>query len=277
MIPTQQQEQALIEAVRTAARSEILPRFRNLDASAIDSKANADDLVTVADKASEASITAAVAGILPGATVVGEEAVADDPALLDLIGRDETCVIVDPIDGTWNFAKGLPVFGVLLAVTHRGETVFGLLYEPLGDDWILARKGGGCWYASPDCAPRRLSIEPDDGPTEFAGFSAPWLLPEHMRERFQIGLLQRGRVIDLRCACQTYRTMCFGAGKFAIDLKLMPWDHAAGALAYQEAGGSIGLLDGRDYAPTITDGYMVMARTPEILADLRESFGWVVG
>jgi fructose-1,6-bisphosphatase/inositol monophosphatase family enzyme len=275
MIPTPDQEAALIEAVRAAAKAEILPRFRNLDSDSVGSKVTPDDLVTEADRRAEAAITAAARRILPEAEVVGEEAVAEDESLLDRIGTAETCVIIDPVDGTWNFAKGLAVFGVLLAVTHRGETVFGLLYDPLVDDWVLARKGGGTWFCTASGRRERLQIGPVDGSTEFAGYSSPWLLPEHKRERYQLELLRQGRVVDLRCACHVYRMMCFGNGRFSIDLKLMPWDHAAGVLAVQEAGGAIGLLDGRDYNPTIREGYMAAARDAESLADLRRQFGWI--
>lgn len=275
MIPTREQEQALIEAVRDAARTEVLPRFRNLGASAISSKVNADDLVTEADRRSEIAIAQAVRDILPEAEIVGEEAVAENPALLDRIGQAESCVIIDPIDGTWNFAKGLSIFGVLLAVTHRGETVFGVLYDPVVDDWVLARRGGGAYFCDPNGREERLSVSGSQGATEFAGYSSPWLLPERQRERYAAELVRQGRVVDLRCACHVYRMMCFGNGRFSIDLKLMPWDHAAGALAYQEAGGVVGLLDGRDYAPTVHKGYMVAARDAATLEGLRREFAWM--
>ncbi|MFD0980196.1 inositol monophosphatase family protein [Tropicimonas aquimaris] len=276
MIPNQQQQDALVEAVRTAAREEILPRFRNLEAGSVDAKSNPDDLVTIADRLSEASISAAVAKILPEAEIVGEEAVAEHPTLLDRIGIAETAVIIDPIDGTWNFAKGVSVFGVLLAVTHRGETVFGLLYDPLNDDWIMAIRGGGTWFCTADGKRRQLRLDVPEGPTGFAGFGSPWLLPEHLRERFALFLLGRGRVTDMRCACHAYRTFCFGNGQFSFDFKLMPWDHAAGALAVVEAGGAVGLLDGRDYAPTIHEGYLVSARNAETLEALRRELSWMV-
>lgn len=276
MIPTLQQETALIEAVRAAARDEILPRFRRLDTAAIDAKSHADDLVTEADRRAEAAITAAAREILPGAEVIGEEAVAERPALLSRIGSAETSVIIDPVDGTWNFAKGLAIFGVMLAVTHRGQTVLGLLYDPLGDDWVLARKGGGAWFCDPAGRRDRLDVTgpvPDSG---FAGYASPWLLPPNLRPRFLQILSAGGRVRDLGCACHDYRMMCFGHGRFSFFSKLMPWDHAAGVLAYQEAGGHAGLIDGRDYAPTLTEGYLGIARDAASLARLREDFGWLV-
>lgn len=272
MIPTPEQETALIEAVRAAAKAEILPRFRNLGAAGADTKTHADDLVTEADRRSEAVITAAVAEILPGAAVVGEEAVSEDASVLERIGTAETCVIIDPVDGTWNFAKGLATFGVILAVTHEGQTVFSLLYDPMGDDWVMARKGGGAWFADPSGRLERLDISAGDATT---GFACPWLLPDAQKGRFFDEIVGFGRVRDLGCACHDYRMMCFGHGRFSFAMKLMPWDHAAGVLAVQEAGGHAVLLDGRDYAPTLTGGPMITARDPETLAMLRQRFGWM--
>ena len=122
MIPTPEQEDALIEAVRGAASAEIMTRFRRIGAADADTKSHADDLVTEADRGAERAITAAVAGILPGASVVGEEAASADPALLERIATTETCVIIDPVDGTWNFAKGLANFGVLQEVATSYST-----------------------------------------------------------------------------------------------------------------------------------------------------------
>lgn len=275
MIPTPQQEDALIEAVRKAAKAEILPLFRNLGPAGAETKAHADDLVTEADRRAERAIAAAVTEILPGAAVVGEEAVAEDASVLDRIGTAETCVIIDPVDGTWNFARGLATFGVLLAVTEAGQTVLGLLYDPMGDDWIVARRGGGAWFCDANGRRERLDVSgPASGGT--AGYACPWLLPEAQRERFFRDLMPYGRVRDLGAACHDYRMLCFGHGRFGFALKLNPWDHAAGVLAYQEAGGHVGLLDGRDYAPTLTLGYMISARDAATLAELRQRFAWLL-
>ncbi len=135
-------ERALLtEAVREAARAAILPRFRALDPSEISTKSGPADLVTLADTEAEALIQARVAAGWPEATVIGEESVAADRALRAVMGTADPCVVVDPVDGTWNFAKGLAVFGVLVAVLRAGKPVWGLLYDPVMDDWIEAAPG----------------------------------------------------------------------------------------------------------------------------------------
>src|ERR1700761_1272799 len=99
--------QRVAELMRETAAAELLPRFRNLAKDDIREK-RPGDLVTVADVASEQRLAVGLAKILPGVPVVGEEAVEQDPGLVDLIARPgERCCIVDPLDGTANFSKGL--------------------------------------------------------------------------------------------------------------------------------------------------------------------------
>lgn len=274
MIPDAAAEAALIELVRKAARTEVMPRFRRLPDSEIRAKTTIDDLVTEADLRAEAMITEGVPAILPGAVVIGEEAVSQDSTLVRRIAEVETAVIVDPVDGTWNFANGLATFGMILAVTVRGETVLGLLYDPVMDDWVLARKGGGSWMCRPDAAPVRLNLNAGSEMGEASGFLSPFLFPSGVRERMAAAIPGFRRVWSLRCACQEYRILAQGRVDFSLAATLNPWDHAAGALAVVEAGGAVSLLDGRDYAPTITEGgYLLTARSPELLAPLRDRLG----
>ncbi|MBU2357745.1 MAG: hypothetical protein KKB02_02235 [Alphaproteobacteria bacterium] len=106
---------ALIHAVQRAARTEILPRFRALSPEQVSSKSNRHDLVTVAEQFAEDMISKAVRSILPGAFILGEEAAAEDPGLIDALDNANLAVIIDPIDGTWNYAHGLANFGSIMA------------------------------------------------------------------------------------------------------------------------------------------------------------------
>ncbi len=98
-------------------------------------KSEAIDLVTEGDEAAERLIKANIDAIAPGAVFIGEESVAADPALLDKLAGADLAIVVDPIDGTFNFAAGLPLFGVMASVVAGGETVAGIIYDPLGNDW----------------------------------------------------------------------------------------------------------------------------------------------
>ncbi len=277
MTLTDETEAALIEVVRAAAKAEILPRFRRLAASDVAAKTGPEDLVTEADLNAEAAISAGVRTLLPDALIVGEEAVEARPTLLDGIADAPLSVIIDPVDGTWNFAKGLATFGVILAVASKGETVFGLLYDPIVDDWIAARRGGGTWYASPDHAPQRLSFAgiPDG---DLTGFLSLFNYPREKRLRLADDMPGFRRIWSVRCSCHEYRTLVTGGADFSVSNALKPWDHAAGALAVVEAGGAVELLDGRAYRASITSGsYLVAARSDAVLQRVRGHVGAILG
>src|SRR5882672_1933864 len=115
--------QRVADLMRETASAELLPRFRNLAKEDIRQK-RPGDIVTVADIASEQRLASGLARILPGVPMVGEEAVEGDASLLDLIGRrGEACWIVDPLDGTANFAAGKDQFAVIVCLVHRTEAV----------------------------------------------------------------------------------------------------------------------------------------------------------
>jgi fructose-1,6-bisphosphatase/inositol monophosphatase family enzyme len=149
---------ALANILRDAARAEALPRFRRLDASMVHTKTEAIDLVTEADVATEEVIKSSIAQWMPGALFVGEESVAADPALLGRLATADLAVVVDPIDGTANYAAGLPLFATMAAVVSKSETIAGIIYDPMGDDWVMAEKGGGPWLRRPNGEAVRLGV-----------------------------------------------------------------------------------------------------------------------
>src|SRR5258708_33543031 len=124
--------------MRETAAAELLPRFRTLTKEEIRFK-RPGDVVTVADVASEHRLAVGLAKILPGVPVVGEEAVEKDPGLVDLIGRPgEACWIVDPLDGTANFAAGKDRFAMIICLVQDRSAVAG---------WILDASRGGVGVA----------------------------------------------------------------------------------------------------------------------------------
>ncbi|MBF9034424.1 inositol monophosphatase [Rhodobacterales bacterium HKCCE2091] len=245
---------ALIDGVRETARREIMPRFRNLDAAEIGTKSAPDDLVTVADQASEAAITDIARRIFPGVEVVGEEAVAENPALLDRIEGAETCVIVDPIDGTLNFVEGISVFGVIVAVVERGETQFGLLYDPVNDDWVAGAKGQGAWFGRPDGTRRPLRTRAAPVPAAATGLLGLRLYAPEYRGRLMDAYSGFRLVRALGASCHDYRQVAMGQTDFAVSAGMKPWDHAAGVLILEEAGGAVQVGEGGRYAPHLSEG-----------------------
>ncbi|HVB66292.1 MAG TPA: inositol monophosphatase family protein, partial [Acetobacteraceae bacterium] len=122
---------ALAALLRATARAEILPRFRRLAPGAVRQKSGPLDLVTDADEASERIIAAGIAARWPGALIVGEEATAADPTLLARLAEAELAFVVDPLDGTFNFAAGVPLFAVMAAAILRGRVVMAAIYDPM--------------------------------------------------------------------------------------------------------------------------------------------------
>src|SRR5260370_28988248 len=99
--------------IAEVADAEVMPRFEKLETGDISEK-SPGDFVTIADVASERRLTPALRDLLPGSLVVGEEAVAADPAVLDLLAGDDPVWGVDPVDGTANFAARTPIFAIMV-------------------------------------------------------------------------------------------------------------------------------------------------------------------
>ena len=273
---TDTQADALVAAIREVAAAEIVPRFRDLRADETEAKAAFDDLVTVADRAAETALTAAFRRILPGDAVIGEEAISEGRASLDAVGQGR-CVVIDPIDGTWNFAHGRANFGVIVAVIEDGQTVWGCLYDPSFDDWVMAARGAGCRFV------RRGServLRTDPMPAEMAtlrGNVGEYLFSERARPGLAALVPRVRRHATLGASLHEYRTMCLGGSAFCFNGGLNVWDHAAGALCLAEAGGVSRLLDGRDYRPTmgpgdLGSGGMLNARAPAVWDLLAPAF-----
>ena len=246
----------LLAELRAALATHARPRFLQLDPGDVSEKSAPDDLVTAADLAIEAALTQAIRARHPEVEVIGEEAVAADPTRLDRLSEAERAVILDPIDGTWNFVHGLPAWGAILAVVERGETVWGGLVDGLTGHLMAARRGGGL-------GPARRFNRPFQ-PGDLVGYLPMGLLPAGLRPACAALIPRLGRVQSLRCSCHEYRLVASGAADWVLGWALKPWDHAAGALAVAEAGGMARCLDGRPYGPTVRHGPLLSARTPEI-------------
>ena len=249
----------LANILRDAARAEALPRFRRLDSSMVHIKTEAIDLVTEADIATEQVIKAAIADWLPDALFVGEESVAADPALLSRLADADFAIVVHPIDGTANYAAGVPLFACMAAVVSKGETIAGIIYDPMGDDWIMAEKGSGAWLRRPDGEAVKLSVAAPKPLAEMVGWTSVSYMPEQSRPQVLANLAKVRVASNFRCAGHEYRTFASGHGDFGCWNKLMPWDHLAGVLISQEAGAFAARLDGSNYLPHHVDGGLLVA------------------
>jgi fructose-1,6-bisphosphatase/inositol monophosphatase family enzyme len=251
--------QKLADALRTAAREEIMPRYRKLGAADIWSKGGSTDLVTLADEAAERFLQREIATMIPEALFVGEESAAVDRSLLDRLLDAELAVVVDPIDGTANFVAGMPLFGVMAAVTRRGETLAGVIYDPMGDDWVLAEKGSGAFLVRPEGDDRRLHVAGAVPLQHMVGYVSTDFLPAEVKPRILANLAKPSMFSSHRCAAHMYRAFAAGHAHFTMLDRLTPWDHLAGTLIVKEAGGYVACFDGTPYDASKRTGALLAA------------------
>ncbi len=255
--PAALRELALL--LRTAARTEIMPRWRQLDSGDVQQKTGPLDLVTVADVAAERMIAAGLKHRFPGCVVVGEEGASEDPALLDQLADADLAFVVDPIDGTANFAAGLPLFGVMAAALMRGKIVAAAIHDPVGDDTALALLDQGAWMETPDGKRRPLRVADPVPPSQMSGAAAWRHLSEPVRGIVCAHLPRVAASFDLRCAAHQYRLAAAGHCHFLLYNRMLPWDHAPGWLLHREAGGHAARFDGSPYSATETNGGLLAA------------------
>jgi fructose-1,6-bisphosphatase/inositol monophosphatase family enzyme len=257
-------DKAVHALMREAAERAILPRYRKLAADEIGEKA-AGDAVTVADRESEAILGEGLARLIPEAAIVGEEAAHGDPALLERLG-DALCWIVDPLDGTNNFAAGKPPFGILIALAERGETIAGWLYDPLNRRFCHARRGGGAYIGEERIAARGSHRQPP-----VAAISLIYMDPAQ-RERVKRHIAPFYGLVDIpRCAAEQYPRIALGENDVSIFERTLPWDHAAGVLFLNEAGGKAARPDGSPYLVSEHDQPgLIGAATPKLWDELAE-------
>ncbi len=245
--------------LRHAGETEILPRFRLLEAHELEEKESPRDVVTEADKAAENLIASELSLRFPGAKIVGEEAVSENPALLEGLASADLAFVIDPVDGTFNFASGMPLFGCMLAVVQRGECVAGLIHYPIGGESLLAAVGGGSRLVATDGSETVMKVADPVALSEMVGTISWSFMPEPLRSRVAANMSKIAMSFALRCSAWEYRMAACGKVHFVGGQRLMPWDHLPGVLIHAEAGGCSAMLDGSSYRPGVTDGGLITA------------------
>ncbi|MGW3285006.1 inositol monophosphatase family protein [Streptomyces sp. NPDC001002] len=234
------------QAVREAAAKEITPRFRRLAAHEVDEKAGPHDLVTDADRLAEKYLTGVLSALLPGSVVVGEEAVHANPATYEAIQGEAPVWIVDPVDGTRQFVHGDPGFSTLVALAHHGVLLASWTYAPALGLLATAVKGQGAYlngerlHAGPPAPGRDLEVatsHPDYTTAE--------------EKRALLGLWTEG-VAPRACGSAGLEYLAIARGE--LDATAFSWeaawDHAAGILLVEEAGGTHLTITGEPFRVT---------------------------
>ena len=248
---------ALESLVRDIARDEILPRYLK---SARNRKADGS-LFTEADMASQQRFSEALPAFLPGA-VLGEEMTAAEQAALWRDGaRGLWCI--DPIDGTTNFANGIPLFAVSIAYLVDHEPVLGVVYNPITDESFYAARGAGAFLNGTELPLRAgaSSLRDAVAGVDFKRIS------HHLGDELAV----RPPYYSQRNFGSSALEWCFvAAGRLDVYLHggQMLWDYAAGRLILAEAGGQAEALDGGQLmsGPAIKRG-VIAAASPALFAE----------
>ncbi len=231
----------LATAVEVVLRAGDIQLSRFGTALRIDKK-GAIDLVTEVDVAVETMCRALMAERFPGHRVLAEELQADAPPA----GDASHCWVFDPIDGTTNYAHGLPIFCASLALEVDGRAVVGAVYDPTRRELFTAERGVGAWLNG---TPLRVSHAPALIDSMLCtGF--PYSVHESVDE--VVGLFGRfvGRARAVRRLGSAAIDLCYvAAGRLDgfWEQQLHPWDTAAAALIVEEAGGRTTTFDGRPF------------------------------
>jgi myo-inositol-1(or 4)-monophosphatase len=216
------------------------------------------DLVTEVDKQSEDLLLGEIQRLFPGHQIVSEE-VGVVP------GREADQWFVDPLDGTVNYAHGVPAFSVSIAYAHNGQVIAGVVYDPLRDELCAAARGQGAYLNG-----RRLQVSKA---TELqrsllvTGFPYDaWSTPNNNLENFgRFARLTQG----VRRLGSAALDLCYvAAGRFDgyWELALRQWDMAAGSLVAEEAGASVTTIEGS--ADILTPPCSLVVAPPAIHAKM---------
>jgi fructose-1,6-bisphosphatase/inositol monophosphatase family enzyme len=231
---------AVMALLRDVAAEIVMPRFRALKAEDISEK-SPGDLVTIADQESELRLAEGLAAILPDARIVGEEATAADPSLLDRLD-DDLVWLIDPIDGTSNFAEGMSPFALMIALIEGGVRLGGWIYDPVTNRLCHALRGQGAFVDN-----NRIKTRETGAALPVAALATRFMTAE---KRSDVEARAAGKLSLApipRCAGDQYPQLVLGLADIALFERALPWDHAAGALFLEEAGGIIRRTDGGDY------------------------------
>ena len=203
---------------------------------AVEQKSSRHDLVTKYDKAVQAFLYRELLKAVPEAGFVGEE---DDVRQT----ANHSCrFIVDPIDGTTNFIKGLKRSCVCVAFARRGIIELGVVYNPYCDEMFTAERGRGAWLNG---VPVHVSDCPMEKALAYAGMSPYY--PQCAEETFRLARLLQTQCIDLRRSGSAALELCdvaCGRADVYYECRLSPWDYAAASLIVEEAGGHVADMQG---------------------------------
>lgn len=235
----------IAEIIKLVAEEEVVPRFGELQSGDIAEKrpGDAGNLVTTADLEAEKALTRDLEAAFAGSIAIGEEAIDADPSILSALDGDAPVWLIDPVDGTANFAAGREPFTILVSLIRNRETIAGWIYAPMEDRMAVTAKGEGAF-----CNGEPLKVAPTVRFEEAFGSAHAGSWGREYRDLVRPKFARFGEMVNYRCAGYDFLQLATGNKHFALYRALYPWDHAAGVLMHREAGGYMALLAGAPYS-----------------------------
>lgn len=237
-------DQAVDRAIRDVGAAEVVARFQALASHEIGEK-SPGDFVTIADQECERVLSDRLRQIrdIP---VIGEEAAAVDPGVLDLVDTSASCWVIDPIDGTSNFVAGSTDYAVMVSLVEGGEMSAAWVWHPHADAMLHATTAADTTRDGVPVA-RRDTGAKQTLPTGVikSAFMPPPAKHELRQLPADVATLVPGR----KCAGIEYAQLIDGEIDFLFYWRTLPWDHAPGGLLAQQAGLRVARLDGSTYRP----------------------------
>ncbi len=251
--------------LKEAAELFIRPRFRQLEDDQIHEK-NPGDLVTVADREAEVFLTEQLTKAYPDAVILGEEATAFDPSVLDRAAGADHVFTIDPVDGTRNFVHGSPDYAVMVAEVRGTETVRSWIYQPEYNLMFTAEVGAGAFgndqqLAGHQGAPAVADLRGVESHTSKIDVGS--------------GPLAQPGATWLSCGID-YPKAAMGEVDYLVYQHTKAWDHLPGALLVKETGGVTSFVDGQPYVIARRQPWIVTCIYPEAMVALRDELAKVL-
>ena len=221
-----------IEEIAKRAGEVLLKQFNNLESIR---KKGKNDIVTSADMDSEKLIIKEISDRYPTHSILSEE-------MGSLDKKSDYCWLIDPLDGTVNYASGLPFFSVSMGLSYKNEIISGLVYDPVKNETFRAEKGKGAFLNGNRIAVSKTkNLEDSLIGISFRGKKRPDYFDDLLRN-------SRGARSYGSAALELAYVACGRLGAY-VNPSLHPWDTAAGSLIVREAGGRVTDFNGKETFP----------------------------
>jgi len=261
-----------VEQLQKTCWTQVIKQYFNaLSADQVVTKAHAQDFQTIADTESEKFLTAELKKLIPNSLVLGEEAQAAGLVSLDIFTDakpEEFVWVIDPIDGTYNFVNNHDDFAVIIALVQGNETIGGWIYQPKTGDIVSAIKGEGAYLNGQQTTVSTAKTIPDlngYSPVIYSGRTP-------FKAHFQSCAAELKNIDNLRSSGVHYLNMASGNADFYMVHHSKPWDHLAGVLVFEEAGGVVSKWDGSPYKPSDYKDFIISANNADSHKALMDKF-----